>query len=1492
MGSPHEDQSDRARKHVDAIRKEAGLDNGQDSSRNVQNLENALHTLADELYHKSTHFLLELIQNADDNEYLVAEPEITLTYKDRRLRIDCNERGFSPQNVEAICRVGSSTKAGQDRASSYVGEKGIGFKSVFKAADIVWISSNSYTFKFDKRNVLGMIAPIWEAFPEPTDPSWTSMLLQLSPGYEEKQLLHDLKTFDPRMLIFLRRLKKVKIVIHRAGPVWQTTLTKKLQRNDQETAIELTQDHKTLRYMVSSYLAENLPAEPKRPGARSSQIMLAFPDCNGAEAIESQKVYAFLPVRDYGFKFLLQADFLLSANREEILAYPQWNQALRQAFVDAFVAVTKEYCQGRISHLWPQYIPLRPSQTRFFESARKEILERLSREPVLRCRTNELMTPCSLLDVPDEFCDKEGVPMTSTPTSDRAYLSCVYPTSLTENLEVLGVRKMTASIFLDHLASFITQHSELFREQKPDVWHTRLAEILLKLSFDSANHDRIAELPVIPLSDGRWVSAKEDYVFLPQEAESCRPPEGFRLSLVREGAANNPTTRSLYLQLGLMVLGKESIAYGIIREHMKESFNPHAMTVAQLISQAAFLFHARVDDYRVKKFWFATGLGSARFHGDEVYLHSDKPFAASHYFTGRPEIPFLQSDYENVGGEDGARWYEWLEHVAGLSTLPRLAEPIPKQPTSLRLSSHFKFIIRYNEPKDFLILLRDNWNHYSQWLEDDRDCVGSGIDEPCRKRLRNELGQSQIRCHGGIMKPLRDVFLSIPELVEKAQGQVPFVEVDDALDPRWRRLAVLGLGVEGDVRFYLRCLESMSGSREQTAVDRAALLLEQIQARYADDEELVRNSFAKKPLICIPSSTPTRWAKVGDCLWGGPACLRLFVPLKNIYPSCQRLFRDFFLVPDATVSDVVREVKFMNLGDPLTYILSLFLQLEKHLEQDEISTAVDSLLTHAIWPIYTTKDAGDWDFLGCAKSSTPWFIADRAHLLDSFQGIVPLLAFGVEDVLKMPLLIQKLGAERRKLTRAVISIAENVDVAYPNLTLQEDLRSRAELIARLIPQKERGKKEKIDKLKALQVFSTPKVVQSWAVNVGTDTLPGRSSDGSVVLSTQHETLKIFITENYFEENKTPADLVEALARFCTIDDRQSLLLTITLTENLQKIHEWFQRHGVPLLNLDNDVPDEVEDADDFDPRKQERTPTRSKYRTIILKQDIVRMFLPVGPMKEVGLGGTPVIHHGPDSTLGFPAAEKASVLKGEDLYFDYHDDGASDAKSVRSDAGSTWSGTTIGSGSTIRGDEKKGNSLSASARIRSRFFRKAPLPPKDDAFKLEYAGQSKVSQELSRMLGTAYDPNTHWTSPLRTRDGYKPFVTILNSEGKAKIYASFTLEDTSKLFTRYLAQNYPEAAKWVIKPPVYHLDVKTTTGGLNSEFSLSNAQVKMARTYSISTGEGTGIPANVYFLVRVFHVGEKASIQFIMDPWSHYLTDKLCLRAEKEYIGRVQGEVG
>jgi len=206
----------------------------------------------------------------------------------------------------------------------------------------------------------------------------------------------------------------------------------------------------------------------------------------------------------------------------------------------------------------------------------------------------------------------------------------------------------------------------------------------------------------------------------------------------------------------------------------------------------------------------------------------------------------------------------------------------------------------------------------------------------------------------------------------------------------------------------------------------------------------------EQALICIPrkENKAPRWAKLRDCLWEGPECLRRFVALKHIYPSCQRLFRDFFLIPDAGIKDLVREAKLVCRGDPLPYIRNLLLEMEKHLEKDESITVFTQLQFHSIWPIYNGEKEEDWDTLEFANGNTAWFIADRAHLLDSFRARLPLVAFQVEDVLKMPLLMRKLGVDKRRLTRAITSIAKTTGTTRPSLNYQEQLRSKVDFIAR------------------------------------------------------------------------------------------------------------------------------------------------------------------------------------------------------------------------------------------------------------------------------------------------------------------------------------------------------------------------------------------------------------------------------------------------------------
>lgn len=68
-------------------------------------------SLSEELYTRDLHFVLEFVQNADDNYYDDGiTPTLDIKLEGRTIEIRCNETGFMPQNVQAICSVGKSTK--------------------------------------------------------------------------------------------------------------------------------------------------------------------------------------------------------------------------------------------------------------------------------------------------------------------------------------------------------------------------------------------------------------------------------------------------------------------------------------------------------------------------------------------------------------------------------------------------------------------------------------------------------------------------------------------------------------------------------------------------------------------------------------------------------------------------------------------------------------------------------------------------------------------------------------------------------------------------------------------------------------------------------------------------------------------------------------------------------------------------------------------------------------------------------------------------------------------------------------------------------------------------------------------------------------------------------------------------------------------------------------------------------------------------------------
>ena len=262
-------------------------------------------SLSSQLYAKSTHFLQELVQNADDNAYPESEtPTLSFTYRPGSLRVDCNEVGLTAANVEALCAVNQSTKSRKTQLDEHIGEKGIGFKSVFKAADVVWISSGDFSFKFDRtQSLLGMVTPECADFPESIRPGCTSMFLRLSESCNEEILVRDLLGLDANLLIFLRRVEEINVCVVQPEQEPRKKRIRKLKgsRGEENHIVNLQDGDNTLQCMIRAHDVTDLPTETKRPSWSSTRIFLGFPVVDGYPLILPQSAYAFLPIRNYGF---------------------------------------------------------------------------------------------------------------------------------------------------------------------------------------------------------------------------------------------------------------------------------------------------------------------------------------------------------------------------------------------------------------------------------------------------------------------------------------------------------------------------------------------------------------------------------------------------------------------------------------------------------------------------------------------------------------------------------------------------------------------------------------------------------------------------------------------------------------------------------------------------------------------------------------------------------------------------------------------------------------------------------------------------------------------------------------------------------------------------------------------------------------------------------------------------------------------------------------
>ncbi|KAK9682468.1 hypothetical protein RND81_10G075900 [Saponaria officinalis] len=411
---------------IDSIRREEfGLDptnsNAESSLLKKQHarLGRALHCISQGLYSQDAHFLLELVQNADDNVYPEnIEPTLVFILMRTSIIVLNNERGFTAENMRALCDVGNSTKKGS--SAGYIGEKGIGFKSVFRVTDAPEIHSNGFHVKFSiSADEIGFVLPTivppcnidnFDRLISVGDVRncWnTCIVLPFNSKLSEESaasILYMFSDLHPSLLLFLHRVQCIRLrnMLDDSNIV----MRKEIQGDG---IVKVSHGNEKTTWFI---ISKRLYPEINRSNVRISEISLAMmlketEDGDYLPYLQQHPVYAFLPLRTYGLKFILQADFVLPSSREEVDVDSPWNQWLLSEFPDLFVDAGKSLCSlvcfkenpAKAVSVHMSFVPLIGEVHGFFSGLPRMIISKLRQANCLLqdgCGNN-WVPPCKVL---------------------------------------------------------------------------------------------------------------------------------------------------------------------------------------------------------------------------------------------------------------------------------------------------------------------------------------------------------------------------------------------------------------------------------------------------------------------------------------------------------------------------------------------------------------------------------------------------------------------------------------------------------------------------------------------------------------------------------------------------------------------------------------------------------------------------------------------------------------------------------------------------------------------------------------------------------------------------------------------------------------------------------------------------------------------------------------------------------------------------------------
>ncbi|KAK8038632.1 hypothetical protein PG993_007043 [Apiospora rasikravindrae] len=888
----------------------------------------AEYRLSKNLYTSKARFVFELLQNADDNSYEVTksfglEPFVSFQVYPRRIVVECNEDGFTHENLSAICSVGQSSKKG---AQGYIGEKGIGFKSVFMAAWKVHIQSGAFSFFFVHKpggSGMGMISPIWGDADEELPPSpLTRITLYLHETGDEDAMAKTRQTIESQFeelqetfLLFMKNLRKIHVTFHdemgertssasysveKPRPNYAVLRRSKSKNNNTED--EAKYFHVTTHEATNLAKNDNRTYSDEEEYSRAyskSQVILAFPLTQASEPIvKPQDLFVFLPVRPTVFPFLIQADFVTDAARQDIVRDSLRNLSLLGGVADAFIEAVLQFCQhDTLRYQWMRYLPDKTEKTlgTLWTSLIDRIETRLRKSPVLegRLRPRQLRLISDMYHIIETVLDDEGNPLFEDIKGDRIISSSYAKTD--ENLLIsYGLKKVSGQDVLDLVRQDLAQgaNSRMHSRLATEGWHERAARLIHQLFTMKwqAGMAGFRELSLLPLDDGTWASASSGTVYFAHAGTLEIPP--LRLRLISKNATT-PNRKILFTDLGV-----QEATTGLVRELILRNYpdpglpRPFAVSLTASKRHLKFLYlshhlkgEEKTDYPRLALFDHEQKLCKPSV--TTVYIKNDEPYGPWKLFQETADGGGFGRGPATPPGQE-LTWLQWLYKELKVQKVVNIG--------SNELSPDGQYLQRYR-PEMFLTCLR-------LWAQD--KAAGSV----------QYLKTTEVLCRGNRQVPFQLAYFPTDILQRRVDRFLPpgaffpwlWLDTEaateaapEAIPLQWKSfLSKVGVGTpSSDVGFALDMLKYFVEAVMDMANGNDVRIFElyehiSIELRGAKAEEArnqgkataqIRKFFAENRCIYVPniSGKGCTWAFPNECVWKAPQPLVCKEALECLY---------------------------------------------------------------------------------------------------------------------------------------------------------------------------------------------------------------------------------------------------------------------------------------------------------------------------------------------------------------------------------------------------------------------------------------------------------------------------------------------------------------------------------------------------------------------------------------------------------------------------------